>query len=60
MNDFLSSDHHNSEPVGVCAQLAPDGRWHHHVKVPVGAPGIPVVVAWEHSFDTCRGGKKNY
>ena len=45
LGDFLSGDHHDSEPVGICAQLAPDGGGHHHVEVPVGAPSIPVVVA---------------
>lgn len=45
MNDFLSRDHHDSEPMGVFAQLASDGRRHHHFKVLVGAAGISVVVA---------------
>lgn len=58
MDDLLRGDHHDSEPVGVLAQLASDGRRHHHVEVLVDAPSVPVVVAREHSFDTCREGDK--
>lgn len=58
MDDFLSGHHHDSEPMGVFAQLAPEGGRHHHVKLLVGAPCVPVVVAWEYSFDTCRERKQ--
>lgn len=55
VDDVVGGHHHHPDAVRVVAQLASDGRAHHHVQAAVASAGVSVVMAGENRLHPCAG-----
>lgn len=59
VDDPVRRHHHHPDAVRVLAELAADGRAHHHVQAVVAGAGVPMVMAGEDRLHTCEEDRRN-